>query len=718
MAGLKWTAIATAALPLVAALTPEGMLGAPRRSEVIPNPTGEWGIFSSTNYSWEDHAATSVWNLLNLTSGEYDYLADGSEVAEIAWLGGNSSTALVYLNGTNEEEDGGVSLYAADATDISGAALIGSFPAPYAGWKHVLTPSGDVHFLVYCLAFENGTAYNPDPEYEPLNTARVYESTWVRHWDTWLDDTRNNLFKGVLTADGDSFSFDGNLTNLQVGIKNISRAETPDRPFGDSTNYALSPDGETVAWWTRNIDIPLANKTSAYIWLQPFDIGYSANPTFSHDGTKIAYFQMDSDYYEADRNKIYIANADVANPNITQIANDWDRSPSGIAWANDDLSVFVQADDLGHSRIFEIPADAPADFQPTNITGSGVVAAFSILASDDILVADSKVWSSRDYYVISPEGEVITELLKANEEDEALAGLSEADFREFYFPTPNNSALQELHSIMVLPAGFDESETYPLAYIIHGGPQGYNGNSWSTRWNFKLWADQGYVVVAPNPTASTGFGQALTDLVQGNWGGTPYEDIVACYEYIGANFPFIDLENGIEAGASYGGYMTNWIQGHDLGRKFKALVTHDGSTDTRAQYSSEEMFFIEHDNNGSFLDVPENYDRWSPVNFYENWATPHLVIHNSLDYRLGETEGLHLFNLLQEKGVPSKFLNFPDENHWVLNRENSLAWHSEVFGWVNYWSGLSEVSPFHGSTSVTPRFDRGGGGPARRRRWH
>lgn len=165
------------------------------------------------------------------------------------------------------------------------------------------------------------------------------------------------------------------------------------------------------------------------------------------------------------------------------------------------------------------------------------------------------------------------------------------------------------------------------------------------------------------------------------------------------NFDFIDFDRAIEAGASFGGYMTNWIQGHDFGRKFKALVTHDGSTSTLNQYASEELWFMNHDFNGGFesssVQPGSPYYDWNPINFVDNWATPHFVVHNDLDFRLPVSEGLLLFNLLQVKGVPSKFLNFPDENHWVLNRENSLVWHTEIFKWINYYSGVSNAtSPY------------------------
>lgn len=500
------------------------------------------------------------------------------------------------------------------------------------------------------------------------------------------------------------------MNNLQQGIAGLNRAETPDPPFGGTADYDISPDGQLVAWWTRNLDLPVANNTQSTIWLQPFDgssnateinpfegantpenaRGYAVSPTFSPDSQYIAYFQMDINGYESDRNKIYIANANADDPNITVLAENWDRSPDTLKWARDGSAVWVAASDHGQGRIYAIPLSAGADFEPTNITDLGTVAAFYVLPDDNLLVSDSKVWSSRDVYVVSPEGEIVNDVFRANEVDEALSGLGPDDYSQFYY----EGNFTQIQAHIIYPSNFDPNSSYPLAYIIHGGPQVPHSNSWSTRWNFKVWADQGYVVVAPNPTGSPGFGQAFTDAITNNWGSYPYDDIVKGWDYIDVNFPFIDTENGIEAGASYGGFMTNWIQGHDLGRKFKALVTHDGSTSTLNQYASEELFFMQHDFNGTLWEDRDNYERFNPIDHVDRWATPHFVVHNTLDYRLPESEGLMLFNLLQERGVPSKFLNFPDENHWVLNRENSLIWHQQIFGWINYYSGISDESPF------------------------
>ena len=252
--------------------------------------------------------------------------------------------------------------------------------------------------------------------------------------------------------------------------------------------------------------------------------GYSTSPVFSSDSSRIAYLQMDGISYEADRNKIYVA--DVRNPNITVLCEDWDFSPGAVAWAANDSGLYVHGAHRGNDRIFEmIPLDAGADYAPSNITDRGAVAGMSVLPNGNILVSDAKIWSSRDFYTISPTGGIVTDLFRANEVDEQLAGLDESIQTEFYYP----GNFTDVQSFIVYPQGFDESQTYPLAFIVHGGPQSQHTNSFSTRWNFKVWADQGYVVVAPNPTGSNGFGQEFQDAIQNNWGSYPYDDLVKCF---------------------------------------------------------------------------------------------------------------------------------------------------------------------------------------------
>ncbi|KAL8900159.1 MAG: hypothetical protein Q9207_005823 [Kuettlingeria erythrocarpa] len=684
---------------------------------------GDFAVYTSTNYSFEDQEATTVWEQLNLRSGDISIWTTDSNISEVVFVG-PSDTSILYINATNEEGDGGISLYTADAAHLESASLVASLPAPFSGLKAVTARSGDIHFLVAAQAYPNGTAYNEDLAETPASTARIYADIYVRHWDTYLTPERYAVFGGVLarrngtysnpSSSSASYSLRGELTNYVTGKCNATCAESPVQPFGGSgDSYDISPDGSQVVFLTKNIDLPLANFTSSQIYWVPFSgsvndsvpinpigatpgvEGASASPTFSKDGSKIAYFQMNGIYYESDRNIIYVANANPANFNITSVAGNWDRSPDVLAWDNDGRVLYVAAPDLGRERVFPVPIDAAADYKPVNITDEGVVAGMQVLANNQILVSDSKIWSSRDIYTVSSAGNVTNIYLQANLVDPELSGLGPQDVSEFYFSS--NSTEIDLQSWIIYPANFSTDNTYPLAFLVHGGPQGGHYNSWSTRWNYKVWADQGYVVIAPNPTASSGWGQNLTDAVSAHWGDYPYWDLVYAWDYVNTSLPYVDSARGIAAGASFGGYMMNWIQGHPLGRQFNALVTHDGVTNTLADYATEELWFINHDQGGIFTSPNETstYYRWNPILYYENWATPHFVVHNDLDYRLPVSEGLMLFNMLQVKGVPSKFLNFPDENHWVLNRENSLVWHREIYKWINYYSGLSDAkSPY------------------------
>jgi dipeptidyl aminopeptidase/acylaminoacyl peptidase len=224
------------------------------------------------------------------------------------------------------------------------------------------------------------------------------------------------------------------------------------------------------------------------------------------------------------------------------------------------------------------------------------------------------------------------------------------------------------------------------------GPQASWLDSWSYRWNPAVMAEQGYVVVCPNPTGSTGYGQEFTDAIQGQWGGLPYQDLVLGFDYLSKNQPYIDTDRAVALGASYGGFMMNWIQGQPLGRKFKAIVCHDGVFSMAGQMASEELWFPHHDLAGWPWQNPKAWEQWDPSRFTRNWSTPQLVIHSDLDYRLTISEGLAAFNVLQARGVKSQFLTFPDENHWVLKPENSLMWHKVVFNWINEHVGLPKYS--------------------------
>jgi dipeptidyl aminopeptidase/acylaminoacyl peptidase len=440
--------------------------------------------------------------------------------------------------------------------------------APYSGLKVTNTSSGNLNFLVNSLAYPNGTAFNPESAPKGRNTGRFYDNVYPRHWDHWLTKERYAVFGGTLLGNGSYALAQSGLRNLLEGIDyTTTRPESPVQPFGGSGDYAISPDGTTYAFLSKAPQLNKANFTASYIYLGSFNSsspavalngpeseaseaghkGASGAPTFSPDGAKLAYIQQDGEYYESDRWQLYVL--DVTNHESNVSISDWkgltlhwDRSPDSIQWAPDSESVYVTAEDYAITRAFQIPLSAEVDFVPKNLTAVTSVSGISA----------SSVWTSSDYYILRNDG-TQKKLFSSLDVDEELAGLGPHTYSEFYYDGVLPGLDQQLHAMVVKPSNFSKNETYPLAYIIHGGPQGSNGNVWSSRWNFQLWADQGYVVVAPNPTGSTGFGQELTDGIQANWGSYPYEEIVLCWQYIRDNLSFVDTDNGILAGASYGG---------------------------------------------------------------------------------------------------------------------------------------------------------------------
>ncbi|KAF9885016.1 putative dipeptidyl-peptidase 5 [Aspergillus nanangensis] len=704
MALHRWLCVAAAAASTAWAMDPEQLISAPRRSEAIPNPKGNVAIFSTSQYSFDTHSSSASWNLLDLKSGKISLLTNDSNVSEIVWLGTDKSS-LLYINGTNADVPGGVELWVTDVNNFANGYKAASLPAAFSGLKAVITSSGDVNYVASGQSYANGTAYNEELATKSLSSARIYDSIYVRHWDTYLTTTFNAVFSGTLAKKGKSYVSKGALKNLVSPVKN---AESPYPPFGGSSDYDISPNGKLVTFKSKAPDVPRANLTTAYIYLVPHDGSRTAepingpdspatpegvqgdanNPVFSPGSDKIAYFQMADKSYESDRRVLYIHT--IKSQKTVAVAEDWDRSPDSVKWV-DAKNLIVGGEDKGRSRLFAVPVNAKKDFKPKKFTDGGVAGAYYLLPDKSVLVTGSTMWTSWNVYTASPKKNVIKTLASANKLDAGLAGLGPDDIDEFYY----QGSATKIQSWIIYPKGFDKSKKYPVLLFIHGGPQGSWADSWSTRWNPKVFADQGYVVIAPNPTGSTGFGQKLTDDIQNNWGGAPYDDIVNAFEYAAKHLHYADTSRAVAAGASYGGFMINWIQGSDLGRKLKALVCHDGTFVADAKISTDELWFMEREFNGTFWGERDNYRRWDPSDPERilRFDTPQLIVHNDLDYRLPVAEGLSLFNVLQERGVPSRFLNFPDENHWVIHQENSLVWHQQVLGWLNKYSGVSKENP-------------------------
>jgi dipeptidyl aminopeptidase/acylaminoacyl peptidase len=506
-------------------------------------------------------------------------------------------------------------------------------------------------------------------------TGRLYQSLFVRHWDTWSDGRRSQLFSMEL---GDVAR--GIPVNISAGIGNV-----PGKPFGGSEDYAVSPDGAHVAFsvrasageaWSTNFDIyevPINGGTPRNLTAD--NPAWDAQPAYSPDGTQLAYAAMDRAGFEADR--LHLVLLDLKTGFKHPLTQGWDRSIASFAWARDGKSLFAATDHLGQRPLWAIDA---ASGHASAITGAGEVENFSV-GQGKVFYAFSSLGGPADLYAVGFGGGDARQLTRINQG--LLAGRKLGDYEQFNFAGANGD---NVFGYVVKPPDFKRDQRYPVAFLVHGGPQGSFGNSWSWRWNAQTFAGAGYGVVMIDFHGSTGYGQAFTDAISGDWGGKPLEDLKLGLAAALKQYPWLDGNHACALGASYGGYMMNWIAGQWPDR-FKCIVSHDGIFDTRAMYySTEELWFTEWENGGPEFRNPSAYTKHNPIDFVNNWKAPTLVIHGALDYRVPDAQGLSVFTALQRRGIPSELLYFPNENHWVLKPADSVQWYDTVLAWLARWN--------------------------------
>ena len=384
--------------------------------------------------------------------------------------------------------------------------------------------------------------------------------------------------------------------------------------------------------------------------------------------------------YEADRQVLMLR--DLATGQTRALTEGWDRSVASIAWSADARTLYVTADDTGDVPLFAVDA---ASGKVTRLTRSGHVATVAVTPKGVVVALDSLV-APDDYYLVAGKG-TPRRLTAVNAAK--LAGIDLPTVTRFTFTGANNDTV---HGYGVRPAG--STGKVPVAYMVHGGPQGSSNDSWSYRWNPAVFAGAGYGLVAVDFHGSTGYGQAFTDAIRGNWGGWPLDDLKAGLAAATAKFAWLDGDRACALGASYGGYMMNWIEGQWPDR-FRCIVQHDGVFDARAMaYETEELWFDEWEHGGkAYFEDPATFEKWNPVNYVSAWKTPMLVITGEKDFRIPYTQGIAAFTALQRRNIPSRLLVNADENHWVLKPKNSRQWYGEVIGWMDRWTKPTSVRP-------------------------
>ncbi len=498
--------------------------------------------------------------------------------------------------------------------------------------------------------------------------ARIFTKLLYRHWDSWVDDKRLHIF--IVPAAG------GSPRDVTPGDRD---AQPPSMTFSFGDDFAFSPDGTELAYtatplpvhdesWSTNHDIYTVNCATGIRTQITFNTAADGFPRYSPDGLFLSYRAQSRTGFEADRWQVMLYNR--STHEIRSLTKQWDRSAGGPEWSADSKTLFFQAEDQADQPLWSI---SRAGGEPKRLYSAGAVLSFSLSATSRIAFSRALMTRSPEVFISDSDGSNEHQISADN--NELFAGLD--------IPAPEKiwymGAKVKNQAWLIRPPGFDPAKKYPLIYLVHGGPQGAWENGWSFRWCPVLWAAQGYVIVAPNPTGSTGFGQKFTDDISRDWGGKVFTDLMKGLDYVTTTYPFIDSTRMAAAGASYGGYMMNWFQGHT--KRFKTLVTHDGTFNFYSMYGvTEETWFDEWEHG-----IPwetKNFDKYSPHNGAKNFSTPNLIIHGELDYRVPIAEGLSLFTTLQRKGIQSKFLYFPDEGHWVLKPQNSQLWHTTVFNWL------------------------------------
>ncbi|MCC7499377.1 MAG: S9 family peptidase [Bryobacterales bacterium] len=502
--------------------------------------------------------------------------------------------------------------------------------------------------------------------------ARIYDTLLYRHWDHWNTARRRHLM--VVPVAG------GTPIDLTPGERDV-----PPFSLGGGENYTVSPDGAEVCY-VSNGDAVLATSTNTDLFTVPIaggdpkritiNPGADEGPIYSPDGKYLAYRSQQRAGYESDRWRLMLLER--ATGRVTAITEGTDRWVENYAWTPDSSQIFFVTEDRGRTTLQRIsPLGGAARIV---ITGGGQLGDVQFTADGKTLIyTENRLTHPTEIFAVQSSGGQPAALTRLN--DVLLAGYdlppAEVAWVESADRTP-------VHYFLLKPPGFTADRKYPVLVLIHGGPQGAWGESWSYRWNAEVFAASGYVVVMPNPRGSIGYGQKFIDEINGDWGGKPYADIMAVVDQI-AGLSYVDRDRMAAAGASYGGYMVDWILGHS--NRFRCLVSHAGVFDLRSMFgATDELWFPLWEFQGTPWDNPDMYARWSPSYFVKDFQTPTLVSHGELDFRVPYTQGLQLFTSLQLKKVPSRLLIFPDEGHWINKPRNSALWYKTVIEWLNQWT--------------------------------
>jgi len=659
---------AQAPVPAKRAITFDDLIKMHRVSDSQISRDGKWVAYAVSTPDMElNRGVSNIWIIpatggeaIQVTQGGRDtspaWSPDGKTLAFLSARDGNSQVYLLSMKGGEAKK----------LTQLSTGADVFKW-AP--DGKSIAFTS---YVYVDCKDDACNAKRDEDKEKSKVR-ARIYDHLLYRHWDHWSEGKRSHLF--VMAADGSSPARD--LTpEADYDIP-------PDGERGGPDDINFSPDGKEICY-TAVTDKVEAISTNADLFVVPVsggeakritsNPGFDGNPVYSPDGRSIAYHAQLTAGYESDRWRIMLY--DRQRGKSTDLTAGFDRSANELAWSSDSKTIYFTAENETLQPIYALEARAGAT--PKKLL-DGYNSAFSFNGDATVLVTErTSLISPAELFVAAGDGSGLKQLTHHN--DALLAQLEMNAPERFWF---EGAEATKVEAMLVRPPSFSATKKYPMLVLLHGGPQTMWDDAWGYRWNEQVFSAPGYVTLMINRRGSTGYGQKFTDEITNDWGGKAYVDVMKGIDAAIAKYPFIDKTRLAAAGGSYGGYMADWLATHT--DRFKAIISHAGVYDKVSMFATEELWFEEHDMQGTPWTAPENYKKWSPSSYageLGKYKTPTLVVGGERDYRVPYTQSLEFFTALQRQGVPSKLLIFPDEGHWVLKPQNSQLWYKTFLDWL------------------------------------
>ncbi len=656
-------AVVSAVLPAQQVLTPEGLLALERVGDLVLSPDGQHLLFTVRTVDLaKNRTVPRIFHLpLAAGGGAAVPVAEGGQPV---WHPGSNAFAFVTKDGIETRP-----LMDGPRVEV-----------PIPGGVQNLSWAPDGEHFAYTQAVKVDPVVGDAHPDLPLAKARAYDDLMVRHWDEWNDGTYSHLFVKPYTGGGGP-------QDLLAG----ERVHTPLPPFGGAEQIAWSPDGRELCYTARRVPNPEAS-TDSSLWVVPVGggpqrcltegmPGYDQDPVYSPDGRWIAFSSMAHGGFESDRLRLFLH--DRQNGKNVELLPDFDASPHEVRWTGDGKRLFFTVETQGTTQLFSCSIADRKAVQVT--TGRHALSGLQVPKDGPFVYAlRASMERPNEVVKIDVSNGAITALTDRNGEAFAKITLPQID-GEWFEATDG----QKIHAWICKPPGFDPAKKYPFVLYCQGGPQSMVGQGFSTRWNFHLMAAKGYVVAGVNRRGLPGFGQKWNDQISRDWGGQAMKDLLAVCDAMQSR-PYVDKKRSAAVGASFGGYTVYWMMGH-AGDRFACMISHCGVFNLESMYlSTEEQFFVDWDLGGPFWKSEEaavDYRRFSPHRYVQNWKTPLLVIEGERDFRVPYDQGLQAFTAAQMQGVPSRFLVFPDEGHWVLQPQNGVLWQREFFAWLDKWCG-------------------------------